>query len=122
MAYELSFCKIEQLSENTFEVTINDDVTIDGNCAREAQLFWHELRNEPYGLLVNASNQFVYSFDGARKIGGHPLERKTAILIDSKLSKDQMEVVLDIKSMFDRLGNKRVYFFFFFFFLWLEAP
>jgi len=35
--YKLSFCEIEELSDNFFEVTINDGAAIDEKCAEEAQ-------------------------------------------------------------------------------------
>ncbi|MGB5992742.1 MAG: hypothetical protein WBG61_10500, partial [Desulfobacterales bacterium] len=56
--YNLSFCEIEQLSDNVFEVTINEGAIIDEKCAEEARIFWHDLRKEPYGLLVNNKNRF----------------------------------------------------------------
>jgi len=39
MKYKLSFCEIEQLSDNIFEVTINGGAIIDEKCAKEAQIF-----------------------------------------------------------------------------------
>ena len=109
MKYELSFCEIEQLSDNIYEVTINEGATIDEKCAEEGRIFWHNLRKEPYGLLVNNKNLFSYSFMGAQKIGDHPLERKTAILIDDKISKDQMSTVMDLKKMAGTVENRKVF-------------
>lgn len=105
----LSFCEIEQLSDNIFEVTINAGAVIDENCAEEAKTFWHELRTETYGLLVNNKNQFSYSFMGSQKIGEHSLERKTAILVGNPESKDQMSTVLELKKMFGNVENKKVF-------------
>ena len=109
MKYKLSFCEIEQLSDNIFEVTINEGVTIDEQCAEEAQIFWHDLRKEPYGLFVNNKNRFSYSFMGAQKIGDHPLERKTAVLIDDKLSKNQMSTVMELKKMTGNVENRKIF-------------
>ncbi len=36
MKYELSFCDIEQLSDNLFEVTINDGAVIGGSGSERA--------------------------------------------------------------------------------------
>lgn len=58
MKHKLSFCEIEQLSEDIYEVTVNKGVVIDEKCAAEARIFWHELRKKPYRLLVNNKNQF----------------------------------------------------------------
>lgn len=109
MKHKLSFCEIEQLSENIFEVTINEGAMIDEKCADEAMEFWHDLRTEPYVLLVNNKNQFSYSFMGSQKIGEHSLERKTAILIDNTISDDQISTVLDLKKMFGNIENKKVF-------------
>jgi len=109
MNYKLSFCEIEQLSDDIYEVTINEGAMIDESCAEEAKTFWHELRTEPYGLLVNNKNQFSYSFVGSQKIGEHSLERKTAILVDNSESKDRMSTVLDLKKMFGNVENKKVF-------------
>ncbi len=46
MKYELSFCEIEQLSVNIFEVIINEGAIIDEKCAEEGRIFWHNLRKE----------------------------------------------------------------------------
>jgi hypothetical protein len=109
MKYKLSFCEIEQLSDSIFEVTINEGAIIDEKCAEEARIFWHDLRKESYGLLVNNKNRFSYSFMGSQKIGEHPLERKTSVLIDDNLSKSQMSTVLDLKKMAGNVENRRVF-------------
>ncbi len=108
MKYKLSFCEIEQLSDNIFEVTINDNAIIDDKCAEEGQIFWSHLRKEPYGLLVNNKNKFLYSFLGAQYIGEYSLERKTAVLVDD-LSNDQMSMVLSLKTMYGNVGNRKVF-------------
>ena len=109
MKYKLSFCEIEQLSDNIFEVTINEGATIDKKCALEAEKFWHDLRKEPYRLLVNNKNKFSYSFMGSQKIGEHSLEQKTAVLINDPISKDQMKEVLELKKMFGNVTNRKVF-------------
>lgn len=109
MKHKLSFCEIEQLADNIFEVTVNEDAIIDETCADEAKIFWRNLRTEPYGLLVNNKNHFSYSFMGSQKIGEHPLERKTAVLVDNPATKDQMSMVLALKKMFGTADNRQVF-------------
>ena len=109
MFYKLSFCEIEQLSDNIFEVTINPGAVIDEKCAEEAEIFWHDLRTEPYGLLVNNKNRFSYSFMGSQKIGEHSLERKAAVLVDDPVSEDQISTVLDLKKMAGITENRKVF-------------
>lgn len=97
MRYKLSFCEVEQLSENVFEVTVNEGVTIDEKCAKEAELFWQKTRTEPFGILLNNNNNFSFSFLGSKKIGEHALEQKTAVLVSDSTSKDQMSTVHALK-------------------------
>jgi len=109
MNYKLSFCEIEQLSDNIFEVTINAGAVIDEECAEEAEKFWYSLRSMPYGLLVNNKNKFSYSFMGSQKIGEHSLERKTAVLIGNPISNDQMSMVLELKKISGNAENRKVF-------------
>ncbi len=109
MKYKLSFCEIKQLSDSIFEVTINEGAEIDEKCAEEAQIFWFNLRKEPYGLLVNNKNFFSYSFLGAKKIGDHSLERKTAVLVDNSLSVIQMSTVISLKELTGDVDNIKVF-------------
>ena len=109
MNFTLSFCEIEQLSKDIYEVTINEGVIIDAKYAEEAQIFWHGLRNTPYALLVNNKNRYSYSFTGSQKIGDHVLERKTAILIDDHISKNQMLTVMELKKMAGNDANRKVF-------------
>ena len=109
MKYILSFCEIEQLSDNIFEVTVNEGVTIDQKCAEEAQMFWHELRKEPYDLLVNNKNRFSYSFIGMQKISAQSLERRTAVLIDENILIKEMSKGMDLKKMLGNVENRKVF-------------
>jgi len=109
MKYKLSFCEIEQLSDEIFEVTVNEGAVIDEKCAEEGRIFWHDLRTEPYRLLVNNKNRFSYSFLGAQKIGAHSLEQKTAVLIGDEISEGQMSTVMTLKKMTEDTENKRVF-------------
>ena len=109
MEYKLSFCKIEQLTDNIFEVTINAGAIIDEECALEAEKFWHELRKEPYRLLVNNKNHFSYSFLGAQKIGEHFLEQKTAVLVDNPSTEKQMTTVQNLKKTLGKWINRKIF-------------
>jgi hypothetical protein len=83
MKYQLSYCDIEQLSDNVFETIAKKGITLDKKCADESWIFWQHLRDKPFGLLINCEIPFHYSFEGAREIGKHPLQQKTAILLNN---------------------------------------
>ena len=52
MRYQLSFCEIEQLSDNTFKVTTAKGTVIDNKCAKKANNFWLNLRKKPFSILA----------------------------------------------------------------------
>ena len=97
MKHHLSFCNIEQLSHNVFETVAKKNTVIDKNCANESWIFWHHLRDKPFGLLVNCQNLYSHSFEGSREIGKHPLQQKTAILLNNNELKTELETTIEIK-------------------------
>ncbi len=97
MKYQLSFCNIEQLSENVFETIAQENIVLDKKCADESWNFWSNLREKPFGLLVNCKIPFRYSFEGSRDISKHPLQLKTAILIINSQLETEMKASMEIK-------------------------
>ncbi len=96
MKYSLSFCEITQLSESVFEAVEHEDMVIDGPCAVESWNFWNKLRTEPFGLLVHC-NELPLSFVGAQKIGDHPLQKLTALVLKKPEQEEKIGLVMDIK-------------------------
>ena len=111
MKYQLSFCEIEQLSENIFEVVVKEGTMLDKKCADEVWTFWNDLRDESFGLLVNCKNKYTRSFEGSLEVGKHPLQQKTAYFCnaDDHYSKEQLEITLQIIEMTDHSGNHKVF-------------
>ncbi len=97
MKYQLSFCEIEQLSENVFEIIAKEGIAIDKNSTDESWNFWNDLRENPFGLLVNCINPYMISFEGSKEIGKHHFQQKTAILCSNDTQIAQMKAVVEIK-------------------------
>lgn len=108
--YKLSFCDIERLSENIFEVIIMEGIVIDDKLAKEVNDFWLQLRDEPFYLLVNNINSFSFSFSGAREIANNPLRKKTAILLNEKTPKSHVETTLQIKKTINCLEDTQCFY------------
>ncbi len=79
MKYQLTNCEIEQLSDNVFETTPKEGIVMDKKCTSECHDLWDDIRDKPFGLLINCKNSFSLSLDGCRRISKHPLQQKTAI-------------------------------------------
>jgi hypothetical protein len=111
MKYQLSNCEIKQLSENVFEATPKKGIVVDKNCAEQCYKLWNDIRNKPFGLLVNCRNLFSRSFEGARDMGKHPLQQQTALLIkeDDYHHSTQLRLALQIKEMSGYLWNHKVF-------------
>ena len=111
MKHQLSYCEVEQLSDNIFEKTPKEGVVVDKNCLDECWSFWNNLTKKPFGLLVNWKNQFSFSFEGSRDIGKYSLIQKTAILINESdhHSKKQLSLALQVKKMNGHYYNHKVF-------------
>jgi hypothetical protein len=83
MKYQLTNCEIEQLSNNVFQTTPKEGIVVDKKCVSECWALWDDIRDEPFGLLINCKNSFSLSFEGRWKISKHPLQQKTAIFCDN---------------------------------------
>lgn len=110
MKYQLSFCEIEQLSENVFETIAKEGIVLDKNCADEAWNFWNELRDKAFVLLVNCKNKYRHSFRGSREIGRHPLQQKTAILLNNAELEIEMKTVIEIKKLMEENYTQNQFF------------
>jgi len=110
LRYSLSFCEVTRISNHIYETVDNEGIVIDAKCAKEAMDFWSELRQKPFGLLVNCKNSFSISFEGAQKIARHPLQQKTAILVYGEPQKRQMESMMSIKESFGHHDLHKVFY------------
>ena len=109
MKYHLSFCDIEQLSHNVFETIAKNGIVLDKDCANESWIFWQHLRDKPFGLLVNCQNSYSHSFEGSRQIGRHPLQQKTAILLNNDALEAEMKTVIEIKKMTENYTQHQIF-------------
>ena len=109
MKHYLSYCEIEQLSDNVFEVIVKKGIVIDKKCIEEGWNFWTNLRDKPFGLLVNSKNTYTHSFVGSQYVGKHPLQRKTAILCNNPELLLEIERVIEVKKMVGNYIYHRVF-------------
>jgi len=111
MKHQLSFCEIEQISENIFEKIPKEDAVVDKNCLEESWTLWDKLRVEPFSLLLNCKNQYRYSYEGSRDLGKHSLLQKIAILCNDEdyESKRQLQLMLQIKKMSAHYWNHKIF-------------
>jgi len=111
MKYQLSFCEIEQLSDNVFETVVKEGIVLDKNCSDEVCNFWNNLRDKPFGLLVNCKNKYSRSFEGSLEVGKHPLQQKTTYFCnaDDRYSKEQLKTTLQIIKMTKHSANHKIF-------------
>ena len=112
MKYQLSNCEIEQLSDSIFEATPKENIVVDQKCLDECWKHWDDSQKEPFGLLINCKNCFSFSFEGAKGIGEHPFQQKTAILCDKNdfESRKYFRLVLQIKEMSSHSMNHKLFY------------
>jgi len=109
MKYQLTFCDIEQLSDNVFEGIPKEGVKLDRNCFDEYRNFWEKLQDKPFGLLINCEKPFLFSFEGSKNASPHPLQQKTAILLNTNKLKENIKAAVKIKKLIE--NNTTIEFF-----------
>jgi len=109
MKYQLSFCEIEQISDNVFEITHNEGTIINKECADESWNFWDKLRDKPFGFLINCNNTYKYSFEGSQVIGKHPFRLKTAMFCNDDKKLTEMKTAVELKKMMENSTNHRFF-------------
>lgn len=109
MGQSLSFCDINEISENVYETVAKEGIILDAECAKEALDFWDKQCKEPFGLLVNSQNSFSHSFEGAREIGKHPLQTKTALLVYSEKQASEFKAALQIKQVTHHHARHKIF-------------
>ena len=109
MEYSLSFCNIYQIKKDIFETIDKKNAIIDRECAEESWNFWNELRKEPFALLVNCKHSFSLSFEGAQHIGKHPLQKKTAYLIQDTNQKKKIGLAMEIKNNMGHFYDYKIF-------------
>jgi hypothetical protein len=111
MKYQLFNCEIELLSDNIYETTPKENIVVDQKCLGECWKCWDEQREEPFRLLINCKNCFSFSFEGAKGIGEHPLQQKTAIFCDKNdyQSRGNVRFMLQVKKMTGHFWNHKVF-------------
>ena len=112
MKHQLSNCEIEQFSDNIYEATPKEGIVVDQKCLREWWNFYDEQREKPFGLLINSTNIFSFSREGARDMGQHPLQRKTAIFCDKSDydSRKYFRLVLQMKEISSHSMNHKLFY------------
>ncbi len=107
MKYQLSKCVVEQISDNIFELIPDKGVVADKNYLDECWNLWDDLRDKPFGLLINLKNPYIRSFEGSRDMGKHPLTEKIAFFCseDDHRSKNQLKLTEQIKISTGHLWN-----------------
>ncbi|WP_298444521.1 hypothetical protein [uncultured Ferrimonas sp.] len=78
-SYRLSCANIVQWSEQRFEIFIDDGYVIDRKASDELARMFDGLCHSPFDLLICADRRYSYSDEGAKTVGRHRLQRRTAI-------------------------------------------
>ncbi|NOR51616.1 MAG: hypothetical protein GQ470_03255 [Gammaproteobacteria bacterium] len=99
MEYNLPFGKVIIHSESLLEVIPKEGVDIDKSDAEEANIFLEKVMTQPYGVLVNLTNDFSLDFAGSLIIGNPSNEIKAAFLTVRPTSEMAMTTVIQAQKI-----------------------
>jgi hypothetical protein len=94
--HQLSFAKINLISENIVEIIIDQDVEISLEMSEEYDDFMTKTFSNNFAILVNKINQYDFSFEAKLSMASH--ENLTAIAVityndESKKSVDKVAAI-----------------------------
>ncbi len=91
MSHNLSFAKINILSENIAEVIVNQDVEISLEMSEEYDDFLSHNFPDNFALLVNKVNQYDFSFEAKLSMASHENLMAIAVITYDNEGKQSVE-------------------------------
>jgi len=99
MNQALSFAKINILSENLVEVTINQDVEVSLEMSEEYNNFLTDNFPNDFALLVNKINQYDYAFEAKLSMASHENLKAIAVITYDNDSKAAVKDMADLRKL-----------------------
>ena len=93
----LSFCFIANIADNITEVKIDEDIVIDEPMVDEYHNWLDQNHNDEFGVLVNKTNHYTYTFEAQLKLGRIEKMQAAAILVKDHSSEVAAQALLGIK-------------------------
>ena len=95
--HRLSFCNINNIANNITEVKIDDDIVVDEPMVDEFHNWLAQHHNDKFGLLVNKTNHYTYTFEAQLKLGRIENMQAAAFFVKEHSSEVAIQAVMGIK-------------------------
>ncbi|MCP4989066.1 MAG: hypothetical protein GY928_24310 [Colwellia sp.] len=99
MSHNLSFAKINILSENIAEVIVNQGVEISLEMSEEYHDFLTEKFSGNFAVLVNKINQYDFSFEAKLNMASHENLKAIAVVIYNEEAKQSVDKIANLRQV-----------------------
>jgi len=94
---QLSFCTFIPHKNNITEVKFNADITIDVDMVDQYHRWLDEQHSDDFGILVNKTNHYTYTFDAQLKLGRIDKMKIAAFLVQDRSTEIAIDSLMGIK-------------------------
>ena len=95
--YRLSFCNLTPLADNITEVKIDEDIIVDESMVDEFHNWLAQHHNGAFGVLVDKTNHYSYTFEAQLKLGRIENMQAAAILVKDHSAEVATKALMGIK-------------------------
>ena len=93
----LDFCDITNIADSITEIKIDEDIIVDETMVDEFHNWLAQHHNDEFGLLVNKTNHYTYTFNAQLKIGQIENMQAAAFLVKEHSAEVAVQAVMGIK-------------------------
>ncbi|KGJ94368.1 hypothetical protein [Colwellia psychrerythraea] len=95
--YQLSFAKVNILSEHIAEVIVGQDVVISLEMSEEYDDFLTKIFSDNFALLINKINEYDFSFEAKLSVASHENLAAIAVVTYDEQSKSSVDKIAAIR-------------------------
>ena len=95
--YQLSFAKVNVLSEHIVEVIVGQDVVISLEMSEEFDNFLTKIFSDNFALLINKINEYDFSFEAKLSVASHENLAAIAVVTYDNQSKASVDKIAAIR-------------------------
>ena len=95
--YQLSFAKVNVLSEHIVEVIVGQDVVISLEMSEEFDNFLTKIFSDNFALLINKINEYDFSFEAKLSVASHENLAAIAVVTYNNQSKASVSKIAAIR-------------------------
>ena len=93
----LNFCDITNIADSITEIKVDEDIIVDETMADEFHNWLAQHHSGAFGVLINKTNHYTYTFEAQLKLGRIENMKAAAILVKDHSAEVATQALMGIK-------------------------